>query len=228
MTRKVLIQADKESNREKKLTEGTNIIIEAEAGNDQYTTQNVTQDGIVRHVPSRCDSGIPVEIKEGDHVYAHHFLCDEDNKIKVNGVDCYIMDYEHIYCVVSDGEIRMLSKWNFVEPIEEAEENYKTESGIYLKPNAERIGQRAIACHLSKEIKEQGVKEGDRIIFHRVADYPILVEGKEYYRIEDRHIEAIDETGVDYDMGSGYDAQKKLNALSGLAAEANKRKDSMG
>jgi co-chaperonin GroES (HSP10) len=119
----------------------------------------------------------------------------------------------------------MLTHWNFIEPIEEDESNYKTKSGIYIKPSPGVVKQRGIVKHPSKFLIEQGVKKGDKVIFDRVADYKIIVEGETYYRVQDRHIEAVDATEQDYDMVNTK-TRKKADAMGRLAARANEQMNS--
>lgn len=190
------IQADKEKNKEQELGDtGIKLFIDAEAGNRQHHKETVTQDGIVMYPAAKCDSGLDIQIKKGDHVYTHHFLCDDENAVMINGVLCYEISYDAIYCVIEGANIRMLNKWSFAEPIEEDESNYKTESGIYTKSTVDNVLQKARMVYPSEEMKRCGVKKGDIVIYYRVGGYEMIVEGETYYRLEDRHIEIIDNHG---------------------------------
>jgi len=185
----VFIEADAERGRKKKLEDGTEIFIDTDF--NPHSTENATQDGIVRYIPTKLESGKRMELSPGDHVYTHHFLCDEENKIMVNGKLLYMLRYESIYCKVVPTGIQMLENWNLVEPIEEDESNYKTASGIYIKSSPDVVKQNGTMRCPSPKIEECGVNEGDRVIFTKVADYPIKIEGQTLYRMEDRDILAV-------------------------------------
>ena len=133
----------------------------------------------------KCD----IDIKPGDRVYCHHFLCDEENAVTINNKVVYQQEYFNIYCKIVDGEVAtMFRDWVFIEPIEEPEENYKTKSGIFLKPKAETQHKYGIARHINEELRSWGVKEGDKLLFDDAAEYEINVEGKRYFRVQNKYI----------------------------------------
>lgn len=154
-------------------------------------TKNVVQDGIVltackkaRHSVFEYD--IEVDISPGDHVYTHHFLTDTDNEREINGEMYYELAYEHLYCKVVGGEIKMLNEWNFVSPVEAS--NDPTEYGIILelkKKNELRVG---IINHPCQKLTERGIKAGDKVFFRKGREYVMDVEGEPYYRIETNDI----------------------------------------
>lgn len=173
---RVLISANAEKNHVKRVG-GKDVWIDAIF--NPRSAENVTQDGVIHACHEEQD------VKNGDHVYGHHFMCDEDNKIRVGVEDLYSFPYTELYCVVEEDGIRMLDGWNLIEPIEEAEENYKTESGIYTKSTVDIIRLTGVARWLSPKSRGYGVKSGDTVYFTRIADYEMIVEGKTYYRVRD-------------------------------------------
>jgi chaperonin GroES len=154
-------------------------------------TSNVTQDGIVLSVCNEAkhsvfENDLKIEVKPGDHVYCHHFLTDSDNEREFNGEMFYEIGYEHLYCKVANGEIKMLNEWNFVVPVEG--EIGLTESGIILdlkKTNELRVG---IIKHPCQKLLSRGVKSGDKVFFKRGREYRIDVEEEVMYRIETNDI----------------------------------------
>lgn len=148
----------------------------------RFQTETVTQDGVIKFI------GDHPELKSGDKVYTHHFLCDERNEKSITslGKTYYAISNRDIYCTVRDGKIKMANGWNFALPVYEDESNYKTASGIILKPALEKEYLRCKIEHISEELAMQGVKEGDKAVFLPDRDYEMIVEGTVYYRIRSK------------------------------------------
>lgn len=182
---KVFIQANPTKNSVKKFDSGLEIHIDTAF--EPHATEHVTQEGYVIAAPKKLSSGKPIEIKRGDYVYTHHFLCDEDQKVELDGEKFYQLIYEYIHCKVENGKITMVGDWNLIEPWEEPEE--VSPGGIILvnlnKPETPNIG---IARHITDYMREMGVKEGDKIYFTKNSDYEMIVEGETYWRMRDQDI----------------------------------------
>ena len=181
----VFIQANPNKNATRKLTEDVEIVIDTAF--HPHATEYVTQEGKVINPPTKLSNKKPVELKAGDYVYTHHFLCDEDQSLELDGKKFYQLHYELVHCIVNKGKIKMLSDWNLIEPIEKKEQT--TESGLVIvrldNPKEPLSGT---ARHISKGLKDLGVKKGDKIYFSKDSDYEIIIEGKTYYRMRDRDI----------------------------------------
>jgi len=154
-------------------------------------TTNVTQDGFVYSVCEKAkhsvfDNELNVEVSHGDHVYCHHFLTDSDNERSFNGKKYYETWYEHLYCKVSDGEIKMLNEWNFISPV--LSSNNSTDSGIIKEINKKNELRVGVINHPCKKLSDLGLKIGDKVFFKKGREYLIDVEGKSYYRIETNDI----------------------------------------
>lgn len=102
----------------------------------------------------------------GDIIYCHHFLNDESAKKKLDGVVCYELDIEEIYCRVKDGEIEMLGEWLLIEPI--------IKKGII-------VDQKEVNVGILRYGSEKYI--GEKIAFEKNSDYELEVEGKKYYRV---------------------------------------------
>ena len=185
--REFYIKADPDKKTKREFNGGEIII---DTSFKMFEHDNVTQDGIIVYLPEDINIG-DLKIQKGDHVYTHHFLCMEDNKIAVNGEVLFMQHYKDIYCVVRDGEITMTEKWNFLEPAYESEESITSPSGIMLKPKPERLPGQVIARHINKEMKAQGVKEGDVLFIDEKSECEMVVEGENYFRVGDNYILAI-------------------------------------
>ncbi len=154
-------------------------------------SSNVTQDGEVYSVCEKANHTVfehelDIEIVPGDHVYCHHFLTDEDNERDFNGEMYYELAYEHLYCKVVEGEIKMLNEWNFVSPVESSDD--LTESGIIKELNKKNELRVGIINHPCQKLLNRGVKEGSKVYFRKGREYLMEVEGKSYYRIETNDI----------------------------------------
>lgn len=185
----VLIKAEKDKKALHKV-EGTDITLQIPTHFREYDHDIATQDGIVYGVPLMVTGNKQIEIKEGDHVYCHHFLTNEEHKMEYFGEDIYQLQYDSIYCKIVDGEIETIGKWNLLEIVNEEEE--KTKSGLIVNANPKVIEGIAIMRYPSKAMQEEGVVDGVKIKYNsggkRNAGYVILVEGKKYYRIGDDDI----------------------------------------
>ena len=79
--REFYIKADPDKKTKREFNGGEIII---DTSFKMFEHDNVTQDGIIVYLPEDINIG-DLKIQKGDHVYTHHFLCMEDNKIAVNG-----------------------------------------------------------------------------------------------------------------------------------------------
>lgn len=185
-----LIQADKDRDVVINLKGGLDLILPPSVKKFQeYHSDIVTQDGVVMAAPEKLSNGKPVEIKNGDHVYGHHFLCWPDKKVVIKGKECYANLYDSIYCKIDkEGNVIMVGDWNFVIPIYQPFDKYKTDSGLVLTYKHEELPNLGKIIYPSSELTEQGVKSGDIVFFKDNCEYDISIEKKMYYRIRSKHI----------------------------------------
>lgn len=202
-----LISAIKDREPVLKTKNGFEIVVPTTAKKfNKYDAHIVTQDGVVCAVPKRVNGSEEYDIKLGDHVFGTHFMCDQEKEITVNGETYYANSYDSLYCTEKDGEITMLGRWNFVVPIYEPLNKIKTTSGIFLTHVHEELNNMGKIVHLSKKMKEEGVKVGDIVTFPNDRECEIIVNDEMYYRICDDDIIAV-LNGVDYE-------QKKQNMMA--------------
>ena len=155
------------------------------------------QHGKVYQTP--VNDKLNLDIKKGDIVYFHHFVtADEDTAYGVEkGVNrvnfikdkkIYKVHNSQIYGRTRKGKFKAVSFWNFVEQLKEDEEDIKTESGIYFKPDVEDIRLYGRLIHPSKELKHI---KGEKIIFSENSEYKMDIEGEELMRMRNQDILAV-------------------------------------
>tara|TARA_R110000824_G_scaffold316174_4_gene503387 strand:+ start:629 stop:1210 length:582 start_codon:yes stop_codon:yes gene_type:complete len=146
--------------------------------------KHARQYGTVIAVPKGLPGGINLDIKKGDKVYCHHFLTSEENKIHFHDEDkVYSVHWSNMYARVRKGKLKMLHHWNFVKQKIEEESNYMSESGIYLKPEAEDEELYGYVEHMNDELKGWGIKKGDEVIFSKNSEYDMYIEGEKLLRM---------------------------------------------
>ena len=182
----VYLSADPEKNRYKNLGNGTKIWIDGAF--NPHDTEHCTQDGIVKYLPVKLSKKKKIELKVGDRVFTHHFLCDEDNKTEITGEPLYKLEYDLIYCKYN-GKIEMLDGFNFVEPIVEGQI-----SKIIFSPFERISATTGILRHTNPAMIELGAKVGDTVFFSRASDYEMKVEGERYFRMSNEDILAVKES----------------------------------
>lgn len=199
LLREFIIKAEKHKHFKKKLGD-TEIIIDTRWS--EMETDYCTQDGIIVETPIISDRWNPYGLSKGDKVYCHHFLCDAENEIDVNGEKHYKLIFSDIYCIVKpDGEMVMVSDYNFCDPIYDNEDGFvyerdektgvtiqKTVSGIVTNTNVKADTKKARIAHLSNEAKSLGLSVGDIIIYRKDCDYEIKIEGRIYYRVRTKDL----------------------------------------
>lgn len=169
------------------------------------------QFGVVYQVPGWLPKGLNFDVKRGDKIYFHHLITSNQGTLTVNkqykkqhsSVDLisdnkinwiegeenlYQVHWEHIYARVRGGNLKMLHHWNFVEQKTESEDDMKTESGIFLKSEAEDITLHGYIRHMNDWMKEQGMKEGDEVVFSEDSEYDMQIEGKKLLRMRNQDI----------------------------------------
>jgi co-chaperonin GroES (HSP10) len=150
------------------------------------------QYGEVVIAPEKLSSN-QMDVKVGDRVYFHHFVADRKNQMVEDEDGSFILqvDANQIYCAVRDDEIIMQNFWCFVEQKKEEEENYKTDSGIFLKTTVDIEDLRGYLKYANQEILEYGAKIGDEVVFTENSEYNMNIEGKELLRMRNIDILAV-------------------------------------
>jgi len=186
----MIVELEKETENEHVLSDGTTLWLDTELERAWHARQY----GTVIHPTLNPKHGYQkcnVELQSGEKVYFHHFVMDERFQQKINDVEndkTYKAHVDQVYCVVRDGKIVMLQDFIFVEPVLEPEENYKTKSGLLLKPEPEKLEREGIVRHVNEFSEDCEVRVGDRVFFEKGCNYEMEVEGKKYYRMRNENV----------------------------------------
>jgi co-chaperonin GroES (HSP10) len=133
-------------------------------------------------------------VRPGDTLYFHHLVVMQGGQVLTGADDHYIVKYNEdaisnqaiAYKCQDTGEIRPLTGWSLLEPVEQ--EELKTKSDVIeVVELKEKLPTKGRVAFTSSGIKELGLKVGDVVGFKENRDYRIKIDGKEYYRtrIED-------------------------------------------
>tara|TARA_A100000172_G_scaffold77977_1_gene62987 strand:+ start:125 stop:703 length:579 start_codon:yes stop_codon:yes gene_type:complete len=146
--------------------------------------KHARQYGTVVALPVGLPKGLKLDVKVGDKVYCHHFLTSEENRVKFHDDEkIFSIHWTYMYARVRKGKLKMLHQWNFVKQKVEDESNYVSNSGIYLKPEAEDIELHGYVEYMNKDLKKLGVKKGDEVVFSENSEYDMIIEGEKLLRM---------------------------------------------
>jgi co-chaperonin GroES (HSP10) len=170
------------------------------------------QYGVVYETPRWLPKGLEFDVKKGDKIYFHHLITAAKGGVTIdkkfsnesgqdyksaNLVDwveeenVYKVHWQQIYARVRKGKLKMLHHWNFVKQKVESEDNIKTKSGIFFKPEVEDITLHGTIVHMNDWLKNQGVKTGDEIVFSENSEYDMTIEGEKLLRMRNEDILAL-------------------------------------
>ena len=121
-------------------------------------------------------------IQEGDKVWFHHFVATKENNVKhADKENIYQAFPEQIYLIKRDDKYIPVGVWNFME--QEMKEPEKSESGIFLESSASEVHLHGKAVILNDWMKENGVDEGDRIMWSENSEYDMDIDGRKLLRM---------------------------------------------
>ena len=167
------------------------------------------QYGVVYEEPGWLPKGLDFDVKKGDKIYFHHLITGSKGAVTIdkkhttesyqdykseNLIDwiekenIYKVHWQQIYARVRDGELKMLHHWNFVKQKTESEDDIKTASGIYFKPEVEDITLYGNIVYMNDWMKDQGVVEGDEVVFSENSEYEMTIEGEKLLRMRNEDI----------------------------------------
>jgi len=121
-------------------------------------------------------------IKEGDKVWFHHFVATDSNLVKHAGKDNIYQAYaEQIYLIKRGNEFIPVGHWNFME--QEVLEPEVRKSGIILDSSSKEKELHGHAIIINNWMKEQGVSEGDKVLWSENSEYDMDIEGRKLLRM---------------------------------------------
>ena len=131
------------------------------------------------------------DLQPGDIVYVHHFVNDKGQMLPLKGNMSYL-EYNQIYARIRDNEMKVLSNFVLVKPVTYGETGLVTEQKGQLimstKSASDKVEKMGVAVFLSDHAGEEGLLEGDKILFNRDCEYEILIGNKVLYRMETRDV----------------------------------------
>lgn len=146
---------------------------------------DVNRVGIVKQLPKNYEGNVLI----GDLVVTQHNvfrICFNDKGIPLQS-DHYIKDDlfsvspDLIYIIIRNGEFIATEDYVFIEPIE-------VEDFWHGKTTLQNLG---IAKYINEDIKKQGVKEGDKIVFRKFANYLFEFFGMKLYLMRNNRVLAV-------------------------------------
>lgn len=148
----------------------------------------------------------PIETKSGDTVYFHYLTLSASTYLGRDdeGLELYRCAYDQIFCIVREGEIRMVNGWVAVTPLQDdsyqeveideldifnrkigtrTERVKMNESGIIYDMNDEPIFRHGTLSMrgVAPDHKDYEVAVGDTLIYSDFSEFKNTIEGKEYY-----------------------------------------------
>ena len=121
-------------------------------------------------------------IQEGDKVWFHHFIATPVNLVKhADKENIYQAKMDQIYLIKRDGKYIPVGDWNFME--QEMKDPDKSDSGIFLGSEAQEVDLHGEAVIINEWMKEQGVEEGDRVMWSENSEYDMDIDGRKLLRM---------------------------------------------
>jgi hypothetical protein len=127
-----------------------------------------------------------VDLVQGDKVWFHHFVVEQDSRFMLFDKQVYKLPYEQIFAVERDGEIIPLNDYVFLEPElqkSRSEALYDTQEGEYSQDYGKVL-------YLGSEGQKRGLSVGDRVFIEH-APYLMKMNDKDVYRVKCDYIPAI-------------------------------------
>ena len=130
------------------------------------------------------------DLQVGDIVYVHHFVNDKGQMLPLKGNMSYL-EYNQVYARVRDGEMKVLSNFVLVKPVTYGEAGLVEEKGGLLMTTrsvSDKVEKVGVAVFLSDYAAEEGLLEGEIILFQKDCEYEILIGDQVLYRMETRDV----------------------------------------
>lgn len=183
----LIVKTDQAYNNEKDLGNGVKIVVNSTIESIEHINRKAT-------VVSAPDYTI---LKEGDEVIIHHnifrkrnglggALTESNYFIKDN---TYFVPLTEVFLYKRDNKWSSLEPYCFIEPIKENDK--ATKSGIYLGSENSFEGNkknRGKVVYGNSQLEEQGVREGDEVVFSSFSEYKFNIDGQLLYKMSTKDI----------------------------------------
>lgn len=135
-------------------------------------------------------------LEKGDSIIAHHNIFRLKNDYKGNlcqsdyfiGNNLYFVPLTEIFLWKKG----LLESWKAIDPYVFIEPILLDESSEFLlgikKQHKNREHRKGTIKYLNKSLKEQGLKEGDKVVFKKNSEYEFNIDGKILYRMKTKDI----------------------------------------
>jgi len=146
---------------------------------------DVNRIGVVRNVPKNYKGNVQI----GDLIITQHNvfrICFNDKGVPLQSDhfikdDLFSVSPDLIYLIIRNGEFIATDDYVFIEPIEV--------NDFWLgKHTLENVG---IAKYINTEVKDYGVKQGDKIIFRKFANYLFEIFGERLFMMKNNRVLAV-------------------------------------
>jgi hypothetical protein len=130
------------------------------------------------------------DVEPGDLVYVHHFVNAPEQILPTKELMSYV-EYNQIYAKKKDKEITMLTSFVLVEPVTYEQAGLiKSGSGLRLSTHSpqDKVEKLGIIKHMNDDLRAEGYKEGDIILFNKNCEYEMLIDDQVLYRMENRDV----------------------------------------
>lgn len=179
---RVVVRVD--SEYKEKLTHG-NLELEVSETFAPFNKNKHTFAQTKAEIIAICDKrsgGLPVDVKVGDIVYFHFNAINRDSRLDEMDDKIHHILYDHLFCTVDEGQIRMINSRVLCEPLYEegVEDGVRTKNGLVVEVNVGHDPKRAVLRHIGNPL-EVDAKPGDIVHYEKNADFENWIEGKKYF-----------------------------------------------
>lgn len=174
--RKIFFSAPPEG-RWKDTIKGPDGMVFYTTPNNKYETNDIAFCGSVVAAPEDSD------VKHGDKIYFHYNTMLGQVPKEINGINCYEVDVDLVFCVVREGKIKAIGEWVLLNPIDTTE---VLGSGLFENPFKTISKKVATVYSISEKVtlllSDGKVKEGDNVFINeKTAPFENEIEGVKYY-----------------------------------------------
>jgi len=153
-----------------------------------------TRIGAITHTPLIIGDKYKylTKLDKGDIVIFHHFVCQEDNRVIVDGKHYFKADFCHLFAKIKNNTVTPLEQFIFVRPIKD---EVKFMGKLQISFEDKNLKSTGIIEYLSEEAKGVGLKVGDKVFYTKNAEYKMNILGTEFYRMRIRNILLVERDG---------------------------------
>lgn len=178
-----LVSVESKSDDRVRTESGVELYVDTTWHPEQYVTIRGRIDAVPMGIDTRVlgfENCSGWDGKVGDTCYFHYLTVDDESEIRFGMDVMYSCPINRVFCVVKDGDVRMLSDWEMVEPM-----GYKMPervNGIHVPESMRDKEYESIGLCLTGEFKDRVV------IFKPFAKFENVIEGKKVFLMKKQMI----------------------------------------